>query len=178
MKKILIFGFPHCGITVLQAIIGHIEEVDIVIDETMIMEEELINKNSNKYILCKYPFTLDIFFTKEYEDYIKIFIIRNPVWVFSSLNKRTHYNIPDFWNHDIHHYTLALEKFIFYQKNSIPNLHLIKYEDMFDNNYKKLRELFDNIGFIYDDDIFDTQKYNDISSTLIKKIPDKMPHKI
>ena len=87
MSKILICGFPHCGTTILKSIIGHIDDVEEIIDETTI-----INKPTNKkYILCKHPFTDKKFFEKDYEKYIKIFIIRNPVFVFSSLNKRFNY---------------------------------------------------------------------------------------
>ena len=28
MSKILIFGFPHCGTSILKSIIGHIDDVD------------------------------------------------------------------------------------------------------------------------------------------------------
>ena len=85
MKKILICGFPHCGTTILKSIIGHCEDVLEIVDETM----KINNKSSDKpFIICKWPFAKDVFFNKPYEDYIKIFIIRNPLYVFSSLNKR------------------------------------------------------------------------------------------
>ena len=50
------------------------------------------------------------FFAKEYKDYKKIFIIRNPLFVFSSLNKRFEYAIRDDHNFDC--YINALTKFI------------------------------------------------------------------
>ena len=34
MTKILICGFPHCGTTILKCIIGHINDVEEIIDET------------------------------------------------------------------------------------------------------------------------------------------------
>tara|TARA_A100001015_G_C14740200_1_gene613360 strand:+ start:93 stop:341 length:249 start_codon:yes stop_codon:yes gene_type:complete len=69
-QKIIIFGFPHCGTTILKSIIGHIEDVYEIYKET-----KLINISTTKqFILCKYPFTLDEFFDEKYKDYIKIFI--------------------------------------------------------------------------------------------------------
>ena len=34
MNKILICGFPHSGTTILKCIIGHIKDVEEIIDET------------------------------------------------------------------------------------------------------------------------------------------------
>ena len=36
MKKILIFGFPHSGTTILKSIIGHIDNVEEIINESKI----------------------------------------------------------------------------------------------------------------------------------------------
>ena len=88
-QKNLICGFPHCGTSILKSIMRHIEEIEEIINEYCV-----INKISNKkFILCKYPFTNVEFFSKNMSDYIKIFIIRNPLFVFSSLNKRFNYII-------------------------------------------------------------------------------------
>ena len=90
MKKILICGFPHCGTTILKSIIGHCEDVHEISNETM----QINNLSTNKsFIICKWPHTQEVFFSNSYENYIKIFIIRNPIYVFSSLNKRFEYNI-------------------------------------------------------------------------------------
>ena len=124
MSKIIIFGFPHCGTTILKTIIGHIDNVDEVIGEiysnnkekheytddeikngiykcskgnyaNKYVDDNVINKDlinaytlsPNKFIVCKTPFIYNKF-TDVYNDYIKIFIIRNPLWIYSSLNKR------------------------------------------------------------------------------------------
>ncbi len=70
----------------------------------------LIKNLIKKFILCKCPWSYDKFFGKEYKDYKKIFIIRNPLFVFSSLNKRFEYAIRDDHNFDC--YINALTKFI------------------------------------------------------------------
>jgi hypothetical protein len=153
MSKIIIFGFPHCGTTILKSIIGHIEDVEEIIDET-----KQINKMTNKkFILCKNPFTISDFFTNKYDNYIKIFIIRNPLYVYSSLNKRFNYKIPN--NESINCYLDTIEKFV-NNNNNNNKLFKIKYEELFDINYQKLKDIFDTIGLNYTDKIFDNNFFN------------------
>ena len=119
--------------------------------------DSINRKSVKKYVVCKYPFTLDKFFTSDYKNYIKIFITRNPLYVFSSLNKRFNYKIPN--NHSIDEYFKTIDKFVYYKKNPKENLYTIKYEDMFVNNYEKLKNILDSIGFEYTDKIFDNSIY-------------------
>ena len=77
---------------------------------------QVLIKNS----LCvKWPFARDHYFDKAYQDYIKIFIIRNPLWIFSSLNKRCAKDDPPGIppNHGIDTYVEVCKKFLYYQKN-------------------------------------------------------------
>jgi hypothetical protein len=165
-QKILIFGFPHCGTSILKSIIGHIKDVEEIYEET-----NVISKISNKkFILCKYPFTEDIFFDKGYEDYIKIFIIRNPLFVFSSLNKRFEYKLG---GHNFDYYINTLTKFIKYKNNPEKNIYTIKYEDLFKNNYEELKKILNDIGFEYDDSIFDNSKYTNIIINNVKILEEK-----
>jgi hypothetical protein len=152
-QKIIIFGFPHSGTTILRSIISHIEDVEEILGEV----DSINRKSVKKYVVCKYPFTLDKFFTSDYKNYIKIFITRNPLYVFSSLNKRFNYKIPN--NHSIDEYFKTIDKFVYYKKNPKENLYTIKYEDMFVNNYEKLKNILDSIGFEYTDKIFDNSIY-------------------
>ena len=156
MNKILICGFPHCGTTILKSIIGHIDDVEEIVDETDKIDKT-IDVEEGKYILCKYPFTLKKFFEKEYDDYIKIFIIRNPLFVFSSLNKRFSNKIP--FGHSIDRYIQTVKLFITYINNLPANTYLIRYEDLFENNYQNIRNILDSIGLKYTDKIFDNGKY-------------------
>lgn len=157
-KKIIIFGFPHSGTTILRCIIGHIENVYEIIDETNNIQN---NDYSNyDFVLCKYPFLINEndLLTK-FSDYIKIFIIRNPLYVFSSLNKRFNYNkLPIY--HTINCYINTIKEFNKFTKvNSIDNLFLIKYENLFEDNYKNLKYIFDKIGFKYNQSIFDNSNF-------------------
>lgn len=167
-QKILICGFPHCGTSILKSIIGHIEDVEEIYNET----EVITKKSEKKFILCKWPFTRDKFFDKNYEDYIKIFIIRNPLFVFSSLNKRFNYSIPNCHNFDC--YINTLTNFIKYKNNPEKNIYTIKYEDLFENNYEELKKILNHIGFQYDYSIFDNSKYTNVIINDVKLV-DKKP---
>jgi len=171
MTRIIIFGFPHCGTSILKSIIGHVDDVEEHIKETSTIPP--VNGNSNKkFAVCKFPFTRNCFFSKDYKDYIKIFIIRNPLYVYSSLNKRMNYKIQS--NHSIDAYIQTMKMFINCEKEKMENVYTIRYEDMFDNNYEKLREIFDSIGFEYDDSIFDNSKYENKIVTGVK-LPNTKP---
>jgi hypothetical protein len=172
-QKVLIFGFPHCGTSILKSIIGHIEDVEEIYYETNVIKH--LNK---KFTLCKYPFTLDTFFSKKYKDYIKIFIIRNPLFVFSSLNKRFKYEIPP--NHNFDCYIKTLKKFIKYKNNPEQNIYTIKYEDLFKNNYEEFKKILNDIGFQYDDSIFDNSNYTNVilkDVKILDKKPENNDHK-
>ena len=168
-KKILICGFPHCGTTILKCIIGHIPEVFEIIEEVYnfdtFLSFDVEDKNKN-YILGKCPwYCKEITTLDRYKDFYIIFIIRNPVYVFSSLNERFRYNIPD--NHSIDRY-INICKSILIEKHK-PNYHFIKYEDLFDNDYEKLKIVLDDIGLKYNSDIFNNTEYENKSFLKINK---------
>jgi hypothetical protein len=173
-QKILICGFPHCGTSILKSIMGHIEEI-----EEIYGENNVINTISNKkFILSKYPFTNAVFFTKNWSDYIKIFVIRNPLFVFSSLNKRFNYEIPNCHSFDT--YINTLKMFIKYKNNPEKNIYTIKYEDFFKNEYEELKKIFIDIGIQYDDMIFDNSKYTNViieGVELVYNKPENINHK-
>ena len=176
MKKIIIFGFSHCGTTILKSIIGHIDEVYEVIHETATFNDFNIVPSSKKYILHKFPQYNKRFLTdKYYEDYIKIFIIRNPIFVYSSLNKRKDYNMGDY--HAFNKFANTVKDFIYYRDNPIKKLYTIKYEDIFPYNYSELKKIFDDIGFVYNDTIFDNSKFTNYCNKNIKLMSEKPSNK-
>ena len=182
MQKVIIFGFPHCGTTILQSIISHIEDVANIIpechsyiNESMVDEKE----RTKKFILAKCPYTSNEYFTSDYKTYNKIFIIRNPVYVYSSLNKRFPNGIVEQY-HTLNDYITTVKTFNYYKENPMENLYLIRYEDIFDNNnFQKLREIFDSIGFKYTDQIFNNTEYKNYSQLNIELLdykPDNKQH--
>ena len=175
-NKIIIFGFPHTGTTILKSIIGHIDNVYEIVDETSKIDDNIDYINYN-FVLCKYPYLInENELLTNYSDYIKIFIIRNPLYVFSSLNKRFKYNTLD-ESHSIDKYIDTVKQFNNLKNTkNIDKLFLIKYEDIFEYNYKNLKYIFNEIGFNYNDDIFDNSKYiNKVQYQNNLIIPEKKP---
>ena len=56
-------------------------------------------------------------------------------------------------------YFKMAELYIYFKNNPIENVHLIQYEDMFDDNYKNLKEMLNKIGFKYENNIFNNAKF-------------------
>ena len=179
MKKILIFGFSHCGTTILRTIIGHIDEIYEIPKETDVISNNDINiatKLKKNYVLCKSPQAKEKFFSDPfYNDYIKIFIIRNPLWVYSSLNRRTSYNLTEY--HNFSKFEFSTFKFYQYLNNPQNNYYLIKYEDLFINNYQNIKNILDKIGFLYNDKIFDNSCYYNHDTIKKNKINDETNHR-
>lgn len=178
IKKILICGFPHCGTTILKSILSHIENVYEIIEEVydfdFFNEMKLDDKNI-KFIVGKCPWTFHDFFNK-YDDCIKICIIRNPLFVFSSLNSRFNYNLPD--NHNINLYIEYCKTFLNLKINNQNNTYIIKYEELFENNFEKINEILIKIGFeftnkIYLNELFFNKTHNFLNNKELIKINNK-----
>ncbi len=173
-QKIIIFGFPHCGTSILKSILGHLDDIEEIQQEC-----SFINQTSDKpFILCKSPLARDHYFGEKYKEYIKIFIIRNPLFVFSSLNKRFNYNIPD--DHSFDLYTNIIKKFIKYKNSNLKNIYTIRYEDFFPNNYNSIKKILRDIGINYKDYIFDNSQYKNVivpNTELRNKKPENSEHK-
>lgn len=175
VQNVMIFGFPHSGTTILKKIISHSTDVYEIIPEMRNISSGSITNaiaQNKSYILYKYPFTYKYFF--ENKNVHKIFILRNPYYIFSSLNKRCCYNIPN--NHSIERYIETCKLFLEKQQNNTdPMLHFILYEDLFTDNYAILKQILDKIGIQYTDEIFQNENYTNIIDNNIQKIPEKKP---
>lgn len=181
MKKILITGFSHSGTTILRAIMGNIEEVHEVIDETLIIPNNEIQnaeKNNKKCILIKYPRITSCLPIDKYKDFEIIFLIRNPYYVYSSINKR---KIDNNKLHSINNYVKTCELFLEYSNNpnKYQNIHTIKYEEIFENNFEKLKDIFNKIDISYDESIFNNNnRYHKSHSNILYKSIKEKPNEI
>ena len=109
-------------------------------------------------VVFKWPFFAEEMVHRK--DCHKIFIMRNPIWVMSSINKRFNYKPQQ--DHTLNDYIQTLELFKKYKENPIDGLHLILYEDIFENNFEKLKEILDLMNLKYSNEIFDNSQYNNI----------------
>ena len=165
-KRILVTGFPHCGTTILRAKIG---ECESVFDQHYEFGDAA-NYNPNMgydWFVWKHPFLHTEFRNNgfkikpnsRFKDEIIIPIIRNPWYVFTSLKKRgeknNEFDINDNrQGHSLVYFFNAAEVFLDALKNNYEGVYPIKYEDMFVDDFKNLKEIFDKIGLKYSDDIF------------------------
>lgn len=159
MNKIIIFGFPHCGTTITKCIIGHSESIEEIYNEAYEVKH---TPESGKFAAIKWPWTFPVFFEDRYKDYIKIFIIRNPLFVFSSLNRRFNYNLPN--DHSLNEYFKTASLFLHFKMQPMENLYTIRYEDLFDNDYQNFKNILNNIGIKYTDQIFQNTNYTNYAS--------------
>jgi hypothetical protein len=169
-KKILITGFPHSGTTILRAIVGKCESVY----DNHIEFEDPSNYNPNspyKFYVWKHPFLPAIIRNDGYSikdtsylsDTIIIHIIRNPWNTFTSLYKRQisfgEFSIFDNRNgHSLQYWENSAHRFLENEENFYKDVYTIKYEDMFLNNFQKLKNIFDSIGLEYSDETFVSNK--------------------
>lgn len=168
-RKILITGFPHCGTTILRAKVG---ECKRVMEQTLEFQDShgFAQNNNYDFYVWKSPFLSEEFRnfgfktkdTNRFSETIVIPIIRNPWNVFTSLHKRgitnSEFSIYDNrQGHSFGYYENAAFVVLDAFKNNYKDVYPIKYEEMFDNNFEKLREIFDKIGLQYDDSIFENK---------------------
>ena len=184
MVKILVSGFAHCGTSILKSIIGHIEGVYEVPQETQHKDEHVqkMKELGKEHLVIKTPrltvipelnsavklhcFSDHTYPTPNpYKDYVVILIIRDPRYVVSSFNRRTEKKpgLSDRW---LREYEKMASIYYSLKVNPAQNVYCIQYEKMFDDNFRRLRYILDDIGLSYTDAIFDnTQFTNSISAT-------------
>lgn len=171
-KKILITGFPHTGTSILKSKFGECSNLYEAPFEYYTVTQDDINKSGDKeFVLKKSPIipveiranTLQRsrVVGSEYGDYIIIFVMRNPYNVCTSLIKSGHNPLNNLqpnegieYHHSVREYLAAAKIFVDARDNNYSNIYSIRYEDFFPNNFEKLRELMDNIGLEYTEDIF------------------------
>lgn len=168
LKKIIIFGFPHSGTTILKTIFGHCENVVELINETDIIKDTLHEKST----VCKVAFADKKYFGKKYDDYYKIFIMRNPLFIFSSLNIRLKNCVWDQY-HNMDNYFKILDLYQNIINDPPPNTFTIRYEDIFENNYEILKTLFQKLDLKYCDATFENTNYNNKFYTYVPIVESK-----
>jgi GR25 family glycosyltransferase involved in LPS biosynthesis len=164
MVNMLIFGFPHCGTTVLRAIFGNNDTIYEYPEETQTIPSVINNAMNKEHIIIKWPWTCEKFFKKEYDEYIKLFIIRNPYYVFSSLNERFD-SIPT--HNRIDKYLDTANLFIKYKDSNTKNLYCIKYEEIFANDFRIIKDILNKHNIAYNDTMFINNKPHYITNNKI-----------
>jgi len=171
--KILVTGFPHTGTSILKSKLGECSNLYEVPFETPFVRPEDIHYSGDKEnILIKYPMLpIDIraggiAYTRHpdsrYYEYTIIMVIRNPWNVYTGMvkagsnplnNLKVDSGSNDYYS-KVEEYEVSAELFRQARGNNFPNIHAIRYEDFFPNNFEKLRELMDKLNLEYTEEIF------------------------
>ena len=173
-KKIVIFGFPNCGTTILRALYGRMPNVYADVDEMKLIDESV--ETDADFRVCKWHWLEEEFFGEEYDDYHKVFIIRHPFWVFSGLNRRMRVSRREKpYVHSIQNYKKTLSKWIDMSISGRSDITTIRYEDLFPNDFQKLRLLFEyTVGF-FDEAVLRHENRNDVAWADITEVPKRAP---
>lgn len=161
MKKILVTGFPHCGTTILRKIIGNHPDILDVTQETRSINNGLVRKaksNGKKGVVIKEPFFFRLGqnmrqIQQKYSGYKMVLIIRDPTDIISSMNMRFNKDIPP--NHNFSQWEKYAKAFL---NSKTDFCYKITYEDMFRNEYAKLKDLFQWLGLEWNDNVINSNE--------------------
>ena len=146
-QPILVHGFPHSGTSILKSIIARHPDVTECVKETMLSSFVRGDRP-----LIKWPYTDERFFGEKYETYKKVFILRNPFYSFSSLNRR--YGRANFERtkpqESIEAWDRTAQKWL----SGPSRTHCILYEDLFSE--QNLVDLFAFLDLSFDKGYLDT----------------------
>lgn len=156
-KKIIVFGFPHSGTTILKELINRCNNAEAFEKETIFFESF---KTSSDFKCIKTPFFFEGIHSNYYSDSIKIFILRNPLFSFSSIHRRTGVFQPKL--HTLEDWKNTANNWII---KTVKDCHYVLYEDLFYNNNKEVKRIFKSIGLEFDDGIFSG---NEIDTSIIE----------
>jgi hypothetical protein len=196
-KKILITGYPHTGTSILKSKFGECNGVFEVLDETFeVNKYHIKDSGDTEIILIKTPIIpMEIrvrgvkYLTLQdpasvYKDYYVIFVTRNPWNLFTSVIKAGDdplsgetFHLSPKYGFTIQEYFVSCDRFLEAKNGNFPNIYAIHYEDFFTNGGQAIKDIMNDIGLDYEDDILQskTKDYAFQSKVSIKDIDD-MPN--
>ncbi len=166
---ILVCGVPHGGTTVVRKLIGNINgvhdhphEIDAImgIDYNHFLKK--IEDTAHKAIVVKSPFTPRNI--TNYKSFKVIFVLKNPWDCFGSYRKRfkteAHYTKAYVDRYGIGSYCALAEIWLNIRNNpeQFPNIYPIKYEEMFEDDYAKVKDMVRWLGFSWVDNIINSER--------------------
>jgi len=160
-KTVFIFGFHHSGTTILRTILGHIEGAKTFLPEADPTDQPDFAKDATLRVF-KNPEVKEEYFSDAYRDIVRIFLVRDPLQVLSSCNRR-YRNDPQVARRTAENYLRMSSIFVRTRENPPPTLHHIRYEDMFQDGHKAIRDALDRHGIKHDDSIFQNQLRKNVS---------------
>jgi len=166
---VLVCGVPHGGTTIVRKLIGNIDgvydhpnEIDAIMGINPSTFLKKIEKTDHKAIVVKSPFTPKNI--TKHKDFKIVFILKNCFDLYGSYRKRfkteSHYTKTYVDRYGIASYNTLAGIWLNIRKNpdSFPNIYPIKYEEMFDNDYSKVKDLVRWLGFEWEDSIISSDR--------------------
>ena len=147
---VYVLGFPHCGTTILRNICSKI--TGLVEDKVEVYTRSSLNETktiTSSDVVCKSPYPVEITNADK-----RLFILRQPDFVFYSLGKRFKQSPVTFPYHTLEDYQIALNKF------KTDSGFTIKYENLFTD---KIKLLFEYLEKPYDKSVLEVDQ---VSSSL------------
>jgi hypothetical protein len=180
-NKIFITGFLHSGTTILRAKISDCDNVFSQIRESQMPKGDSYEKyllSGKKFFLWKDPIIRNSLYNtgfpkrdgSPFQDCHIIFLVRNPFYVFSSLQKRGTGII----NQDFHRFEdweKSAYKFLEVREKKHEDIYTIKYEEFFDEGFQNLKNIFAQVGLIHSENIFETKK-KDYYHDFVREVPE------
>jgi len=176
INKIMILGFPHSGTTILRAKMGDCQNAMEVTNEIFYIDPVLAANHKDLKVIGKsvtptlQPCYRGSFNEKNIQtpygddkfcfDVNTVLLIKNPYQIFSSINKRFGGTIPEDKTFSFDYYEKFARLWLKYRNENEKRVTSLKYEEMFNNDFKVLRNLFNKLGLVYDADIFTGKKFD------------------
>lgn len=164
---ILVTGFAHGATTITRKLVGNAEgvydftkEIDAIIGVNPDQFIKIIANTNYKSIVVKSPFTPTNILS--HTNFKIILVLRNPYDIYGSFRLRFknegHYTASYADRYGYNAYVNLCNKWLEVKRNpgKYPNIFPIKYEEMFVDDYKKLKEMISWLGLKWNDNIINS----------------------
>ena len=166
---ILVCGIPHGGTTIMRKLIGningvydHSQEIDAIMQVNPSSFLDKIKDTEHEAIGVKSPFTPQNI--TSYKNFKIVFVLKNPYDVYGSYRKRfkveSHYTHAYASRYGIDSYVSLANIWLNIRHNNetYPNIYTIKYEEMFEDDYAKVKDLVAWLGFEWNNNIINSER--------------------
>jgi len=169
--KIFVTGFQHSGTSILRKIIGNHKDIQDILNEVDFRAVMRPNTSPSVYVMKSPNCDNRVFKACKIASHIKIVcIVKDPRDVLVSLEKRSggEYHLEKFkkeWCECVQN-SIAISKW--------PHGYLVRYEDLFKDNYREVEKLFNWLELPYDESVI-TKNKNRIAPIATDSIPQDEP---
>jgi hypothetical protein len=173
--RIFITGHQHSGTSILKKIIGNSPDVYDMLNEVFpdwLLGEEIEGENEKDFVVLKYPDCTDevVEFSNELSAIKFICIIRDPRDIFTSLKER-HGNSYTF---DAFKKTWIPIMRNCIEVSKLHNGYIVRYEDLFKNDYEEVEKIFNWLGVPYEDTVVTKNEERKVTSNC-EEFPETIP---